>query len=84
MYLFLFHIFNSVQVKATGYHTALLVREKKHTKVITWGCNDDGVLGRVTKDEEEGDPAVVAIENVCKVAVGNYHMCVLTTEVSIQ
>lgn len=41
---------------------------------------DDGVLGRVTEDEQEGDPTAVDLDDVVKVAVGDYHMCALTAD----
>jgi hypothetical protein len=70
------------QVQSAGYHTALLLKENGKPALYTWGCNgtqdensclqisDDGVLGRVTEDEQEGDAAKVELENVVKIAVG--------------
>lgn len=70
------------QVQSAGYHTALLLRDADDkSQLWTWGCNDDGVLGRETKDDEEGEPTVVDLENVVKIAVGDYHMAALTADV---
>jgi len=57
-----------------------LVDEGKKTKLITWGNNDDGVLGRETKDDEEAQtPTKVPLSHhFVQVSTGDYHMLALT------
>lgn len=77
-----------LDVQSAGYHTALLLRDESNkNRLWTWGCNDDGVLGRPTrKPEDEGPnpredvPTIVDLDNVVKIAVGDFHMCALTEE----
>lgn len=52
-------------------------------KVYTWGCNDEGALGRVTDDEDEtfctGD-AVQVNGKVVQVCAGDSHTAALTDD----
>ncbi|CAG8461681.1 2390_t:CDS:2, partial [Cetraspora pellucida] len=41
--------FPIVKISCGSLHVAALTRDGK---VVTWGCNDEGALGRVTKSEE--------------------------------
>ena len=54
--------------------------------VYTWGCNDDGALGRVTTGSDDGEeylPRKVALPEgvkVVKVSAGDSHTAALTTD----
>jgi regulator of chromosome condensation len=72
-----------LEVKAAGYHTAVLIENPDgQTEVWTWGCNDDGVLGRIinqeNKDEDEATPTKIAAEGIISLSVGSFHMYGLT------
>ncbi|XP_003748209.1 regulator of chromosome condensation isoform X2 [Galendromus occidentalis] len=69
-----------VSCAAGGMHSLLL---SEHGKILSFGCNDDGSLGRLTEEEEECfKAAVVHIEGetVSKIAAGNIHSVALTTD----
>jgi len=54
-------------------------------KVLTWGCNDEGALGRPTPDEDDimvPGEAVVA-GKVVQVSAGDSHTAALTDEGSV-
>jgi regulator of chromosome condensation len=78
-----------LEVKSAGYHTAVLVeKEDGSTEVWTWGCNDDGVLGRIVsqgdeKDEQESTPTKLDASGVISLSVGSFHMYGLTEEGSL-
>ncbi|CAG8542011.1 19015_t:CDS:2, partial [Gigaspora rosea] len=60
--------FKIVDISVGCLHTAALTRDGK---VVTWGCNDHGALGRVTSDEDDKDlPPNVGRENVPEYAQG--------------
>ncbi|CAG8613869.1 9862_t:CDS:2 [Cetraspora pellucida] len=60
--------FRIVDISVGCLHTAALTRDGK---VITWGCNDHGALGRVTSDEDDKElPPNVGRENVPDYAQG--------------
>jgi regulator of chromosome condensation len=69
-----------LEVKSAGYHTAVLIeKDDGSTEVWTWGCNDDGVLGRIvsqdeSKDEQESTPTKIAAEGITSLSVGSFHM----------
>uniref|UniRef100_UPI00358EBFD6 regulator of chromosome condensation isoform X2 n=1 Tax=Myxine glutinosa TaxID=7769 RepID=UPI00358EBFD6 len=67
----------AVQVVAGGMHTACL---GVSGKVYTFGCNDEGALGRLTTDEEEeARPCIVEIsENIALLSAGDSHTAALT------
>eukprot|EP01127_Copromyxa_protea_P010513 TRINITY_DN2557_c0_g1_i1.p1 TRINITY_DN2557_c0_g1~~TRINITY_DN2557_c0_g1_i1.p1 ORF type:complete len:426 (-),score=119.25 TRINITY_DN2557_c0_g1_i1:174-1451(-) len=70
-----------LDIQSSGYHTALLMKEEDgKVSLYTWGCNDDGVLGRVTEGDSESEPGRVELDDVVKIAVGDYHMCALTAD----
>lgn len=71
-----------VQVECGGMHTVALTSSGK---VYTWGCNDEGALGRVTSSEngEEFTAGLVKdIEsvNVVMVSAGDSHTMALSDE----
>lgn len=71
---------NIVLVRAGGMHTVALSDEGK---VFTWGCNDEGALGReVAGMEEECVPGLVTqiTERVINVCAGDSHTAVLTKQ----
>uniref|UniRef100_A0A8C4Q289 Regulator of chromosome condensation 1 n=1 Tax=Eptatretus burgeri TaxID=7764 RepID=A0A8C4Q289_EPTBU len=67
----------AVQVTAGGMHTACL---GVSGKVYTFGCNDEGALGRLTaNEEEEARPGLVEIsENIVQLSAGDSHTAALT------
>ncbi|XP_061675987.1 regulator of chromosome condensation [Syngnathoides biaculeatus] len=70
---------NIVQVIAGGMHTVCL----SDTGVVyTFGCNDEGALGRDTKEEgsEMSPGKVVLDEKVVQVSAGDSHTAALTEE----
>eukprot|EP01126_Amoeba_proteus_P037542 TRINITY_DN3876_c0_g1_i1.p1 TRINITY_DN3876_c0_g1~~TRINITY_DN3876_c0_g1_i1.p1 ORF type:complete len:458 (+),score=88.14 TRINITY_DN3876_c0_g1_i1:102-1475(+) len=73
-----------VEAKASGFHNAVLILNSEgKSELITWGANDDGVLGRPTLKEDELDertPKKVNLTNIVRYSVGDYHMCALTAE----
>ena len=80
-----------VQLAAGGMHAVALTHDNK---ILTWGVNDQGTLGRVTAGETddsglnplEATPAAVSMENVpegtvfTQVAAGDSVTMVLTDE----
>nr|XP_046256158.1 regulator of chromosome condensation [Scatophagus argus] len=67
-----------VQVIAGGMHTVCL-SETGH--VYTFGCNDEGALGRDTTEEgSEMVPGKVTLENVVQVSAGDSHTAALTDD----
>ncbi|KAK8760838.1 hypothetical protein V5799_027893 [Amblyomma americanum] len=66
---------NVVDVVAGGMHTLCLTVDGK---VWSFGCNDEGALGRQT-DENEGTPGLVELpEPVAKLSAGDSHSVALT------
>lgn len=66
------------QVACGPMHTLTLTEDGK---VYSYGCNDEGALGRVTDGDEtlEATPKVVPLKNkVTKVCAGDSHSAVLT------
>ena len=48
--------------------------------MFTWGCNDEGALGRETKDGEEYSPELVSSlkgVNIIQLSAGNSHTAAL-------
>ncbi|XP_070556734.1 regulator of chromosome condensation-like [Ptychodera flava] len=68
-----------VQVVAGGMHTVCLT---KAGKIYTFGCNDEGALGRDTsEDGSEYSPGVVPLSSrVVQVSGGDSHTAALTEE----
>ncbi|XP_076058734.1 regulator of chromosome condensation 1 [Oratosquilla oratoria] len=68
-----------VAVAAGGLHSVSL---DKNGKVYTWGCNDEGALGRKTTCEEDNFvPAVVPLDSkVVRVSAGDCHTAALTED----
>ncbi len=68
-----------VDICAGGMHSVCLTREGK---VFTFGCNDDGSLGRETDDDAECfNPGRVPIPGkVVQVSAGDSHSVALTEE----
>lgn len=68
------------QVSCGPMHTLSLT---KSGKVYSYGCNDEGALGRITDGDEtlEATPALVPIKGkVIKVSTGDSHSAALTDE----
>lgn len=66
------------QVACGGMHTLSLTESGK---VYSYGCNDDGALGRVTDGDEklESTPTIVNIsDKVLKISAGDSHGAALT------
>jgi len=71
---------NIVQVAAGGLHSICL---DDQGRVHSWGCNDEGALGRPTNDEEDNFDAgpVEGLEGrVVAVTAGDCHCLALTEE----
>ena len=70
---------NVVQVCAGGMHTVCLT---KNGEVFTFGCNDEGSLGRTTDEDEECfTPGKVNIDGKVKmISAGDSHSVALTEE----
>ncbi|PKU27712.1 regulator of chromosome condensation [Limosa lapponica baueri] len=68
-----------VQVEAGGMHTVCL---SQTGKIYTFGCNDEGALGRDTSAEgSETTPGVVELqEKVVQVSAGDSHTAALTED----
>lgn len=68
---------NAVEVEAGGMHTAVL---DKDGTVWTFGCNDEGSLGRTVDEEEECFvPGKVGVdEPVVQISCGDSHSAALT------
>ncbi|CAG8801551.1 24188_t:CDS:2, partial [Dentiscutata erythropus] len=76
--------FHIVKISCGSLHVAALIRDRK---VITWGCNDEGALGRDTKSEdnatEKNVPALAqGLDDVIivKVACGSNIMLALSDQ----
>lgn len=67
-----------VQVCSGGMHTVCLTEDGK---VITFGCNDEGALGRTTADEDDcSEPGNVELDSrVVFVSAGDSHTAALTS-----
>ncbi|CAG9759250.1 unnamed protein product [Ceutorhynchus assimilis] len=65
-----------VDIYAGGMHTVCLT---KAGKVLTFGCNDEGTLGRLTEDEDDSFvPGEVAIPGkVIQISAGDSHSAAL-------
>ncbi|KAK4873366.1 hypothetical protein RN001_015395 [Aquatica leii] len=66
-----------VDVYAGGMHTVCLTREGK---VLTFGCNDEGALGRVTSDKEDSEFTAGEVElpdEVIQISAGDSHTAAL-------
>lgn len=71
---------NVISVCAGGMHTVCLTKEGK---VYTFGCSDEGALGREIEDEEEETfvPGVVKIPSkVQQICAGDSHTAALTED----
>uniref|UniRef100_A0A8C2TX06 Regulator of chromosome condensation 1 n=1 Tax=Coturnix japonica TaxID=93934 RepID=A0A8C2TX06_COTJA len=68
-----------VQVEAGGMHTVCL---SETGKIYTFGCNDEGALGRDTTEEgSECSPGAVELqERVVQVSAGDSHTAALTDD----
>uniref|UniRef100_A0A8U8BKF4 Regulator of chromosome condensation 1 n=1 Tax=Geospiza parvula TaxID=87175 RepID=A0A8U8BKF4_GEOPR len=68
-----------VQVEAGGMHTVCL---SQTGKIYTFGCNDEGALGRDTSAEgSESSPGLVELqEKVVQVSAGDSHTAALTED----
>jgi regulator of chromosome condensation len=74
-----------IQVAAGGGANGVLVAVPGGKKEVwTWGCNDHGVLGRLTKVEnEQSTPAVIPSlldVDVVQISLGDYHMMCLDSK----
>lgn len=69
----------AVDIVAGGMHTAVLTKEGE---VFTFGCNDEGALGRHVEEEEECfTPGKVNIEGrVVQLSAGDSHTVALTED----
>lgn len=65
------------QVAAGGMHTVCLTKDGK---VYTFGCNDEGALGRKTAEEEECmEPGLVETDaRIVQISAGDSHTAALT------
>lgn len=66
-----------VDVCAGGMHTVCLTKEGK---VLTFGCNDEGALGRITSDKEDSEftPGEVELPGeVAQISAGDSHTAAL-------
>ncbi|XP_031357251.1 regulator of chromosome condensation-like [Photinus pyralis] len=66
-----------VDVCAGGMHTVCLT---KTGKVLTFGCNDEGALGRITADKEDSEFTADEVElpdKVVQVSAGDSHSAAL-------
>ncbi|KRT81210.1 Regulator of chromosome condensation repeat containing protein, partial [Oryctes borbonicus] len=66
-----------VEICAGGMHTACLTKEGK---VFTFGCNDEGALGRNTSDKEDSEfiPDIVELPGkVIQISAGDSHTAAL-------
>jgi len=70
---------DAIDVVAGGMHTAVLT---KQGEVYTFGCNDEGSLGRLVEEEEECFvPGKVSLEGkVVLMSAGDSHTVVLTED----
>uniref|UniRef100_A0A8D0GZU0 Regulator of chromosome condensation 1 n=1 Tax=Sphenodon punctatus TaxID=8508 RepID=A0A8D0GZU0_SPHPU len=68
-----------IQAEAGGVHTVCL---SVTGKIYTFGCNDEGALGRDTSAEgSEANPGLVDLqENVVQVSAGDSHTAALTDD----
>nr|XP_060628700.1 regulator of chromosome condensation-like [Anolis sagrei ordinatus] len=68
-----------IQVEAGGVHTVCLTETGK---IYTFGCNDEGALGRDTSEEgSESIPGLVDLkEKVVQVSAGDSHTAALTED----
>ncbi|GIY11344.1 regulator of chromosome condensation [Caerostris extrusa] len=69
--------YSIIEVAAGGMHSVCLT---ERGEVITFGCNDEGALGRITSNEsEEATPSKVEIpEKVIQISTGDSHTAALT------
>ncbi|XP_077991221.1 regulator of chromosome condensation-like [Glandiceps talaboti] len=70
---------DAIQVEAGGMHTVVLTSEGK---IFTFGCNDEGALGRDTsEDGSEYEVGVVPLNSrVVQVSAGDSHTAALTDD----
>jgi len=70
---------DAVDIVAGGMHTVVLT---KNGEVFTFGCNDEGSLGRNVEEEEECfEPGKVAIDGkVVMISAGDSHSAALTED----
>lgn len=74
---------NVKDIACGAMHTCTLTT---NGEVYTYGCNDEGALGRITDGDEtlEAKPTIVPLSNkVVKVTAGDSHSAVLTEEQEI-
>lgn len=63
-------------------HSCIVAVLTLYPQVFTWGCNDEGALGRETKDGEEYSPGqVLTIKDVgvVKISAGDSHTAALAS-----
>ncbi|KAF5299713.1 hypothetical protein FQA39_LY11508 [Lamprigera yunnana] len=66
-----------VDIYAGGMHTVCLTKDGK---VLTFGCNDEGALGRVTSDIEDGEFVAGEVElpaEAIQISAGDSHTAAL-------
>jgi len=66
-----------VDICAGGMHTVCLTKEGK---VLTFGCNDEGALGRITSDREDAEFTAGEVElpgEVIQISAGDSHTAAL-------
>lgn len=71
---------NIVQIVCGPVHTLSLTQ---HGQVYSFGCNDEGALGRETNGDEtlEATPTIVSLDNkVTKISAGDSHSAALTNK----
>lgn len=68
--------YDLVDVCAGGMHTVCLTKEGK---VLTFGCNDEGALGRpTTEDDSEFTAGLVELPGkAVQISAGDSHTCAL-------
>ncbi|BET02222.1 Regulator of chromosome condensation (RCC1) repeat [Nesidiocoris tenuis] len=77
------NVVDIIDVAAGGMHTVCLTSDHK---LITFGCNDEGALGRETNDEEgtEGIPGNVEIPGkIVQISAGDSHTAALLENGSV-
>jgi len=62
-----------------GMHNAVIIEEHGKKKVYTWGCNDDGILGREGPEEFAAEVNALADKDIVQISTGDYHMTALSS-----
>lgn len=66
---------NVVEVAVGGMHTVCLTEDGK---VYTWGCNDEGALGREADEDGQTEPGPVQLpQKVVQISAGDSHSAAL-------